>query len=105
VRCLNKVFMSGEVVDLIHYGETPNGTGACTFYVVSSRPQFGPPTKTKVNVYGGKLVDICKHRLRLGNHIMIEGELMNRNAAHDLVTVEVRAHELFFYDQASRGRD
>jgi len=102
MRCLNKIHISGNVVDLIHFGATPTGTAACTFYILSDRPQFGPPTKVKVNVYGGKLVEVCQRRLKIDTHILIEGELMNRDV-DDLVTVEVRVHEIFFYDFLSRA--
>lgn len=99
MRCLNKIYISGEVVDYIHYGETPSGTKACTFYMLSQRPQFQAKVKVKVNIYGDNMVRVfrlrasCEDRTRL----LVEGELMNRTG-DDLVTVEIRAHEIFFQD-------
>ena len=94
-RSINRVMISGDVEDRIHYGSTPSSTSACSFYLLAHTPPFSD-TRVKINCYGAGLVNVCKRFLSVGSHVLIEGELLNRQDREG--SVEVRAHRIIFYN-------
>lgn len=108
MRGLNKVVLSGNVTGKIDYATTDNGSEVCTFVVASDRHAAGSVVTAfvKVNIYSEGVVKLCRNRLEKGCYVLLEGELMNRNAPFGRVT-EVRAWELIFLgpqEQTDGGR-
>lgn len=102
MKGLNKVFLSGLVLDSANYGHVGNGSEACTFRVVSDRHGSNGVVSAcvKINVYVEGLIRICKLKLFKGTYVLVEGELMNREGQHgDLL--EVRAREIYFPPRAT----
>lgn len=97
MKGINKVILSGNVLDNIEYGRMTNNAEACSFQVASDRhTSSGVVTAfVKVNVYVEGLIRICRMKLIKGMYVLVEGELMNRDGKHGDLT-EVRAREIIF---------
>ncbi len=98
MRCLNRVIISGEVLERIVFANTTTGAPACGFLLASTsyRPNKRKTTvRAKINVYGDGLVDLCRQYLVKGLYLVVEGELMNRDGQYGDLT-EIRALQLIF---------
>jgi single-stranded DNA-binding protein len=99
MRGINKVIISGNVSEEVHFASGPRDSFLCTFYVASDRHAQGAVSTTwvKVNVYVDGLVKLCRTRLRKGTYVMVEGELTSRG--------EVKARELIFLQEGRRSEN
>lgn len=98
MRGINKVIVSGNVSEDVHFVSGSRGEFLCTFYVASDRYAQGTVVTTwvKINVYVEALVKLCRSKLQRGTYVMVEGELTSRG--------EVKARELIFL-QEGRGSE
>jgi single-stranded DNA-binding protein len=55
----------------------------------------------KVNIYIEPLINICRDRLAKGCHVIVDGELMNRDGRYGKLT-EVRAREVIFLKERDK---
>lgn len=90
---INRISLSGQVVQQIYFNATPNGEPAGSFFLRSERRKDGRviAVRVKVNVYGESLVSVCRVKVVSGAYVVVDGELMNRNGKTEEL-VEVRAH-------------
>ena len=97
MRGINRVVLSGNVTGQIDYATTDTGSEVCTFVLASDRHANGGVVTVfaKVNVYIEALVRLCRNKLEKGCYLLLEGELMNRQAPSGKLT-EVRAWEILF---------
>jgi single-stranded DNA-binding protein len=104
MKGINKVFLSGNVLENIEYGRVGNGSEACSFQVASDRHTANSivTAYVKVNVYVEGLIRICRMKLAKGVYVLVEGELMNRDGKHGGLT-EVRAREIIFLSRVEEA--
>jgi single-stranded DNA-binding protein len=97
MRGVNYVVISGNVSGRINFGTMGDGTEVLSFQVASDRWANGSRMTVwvKINVYIDQLVRICKTKLKKGEYVIVQGELMNREGNHGELT-EVRAREILF---------
>jgi len=95
---VNQAWLSGNVSGSINFGQTGDGTEACSFSVASDRTRADNTITAWVrcNVYGD-LVRICKSKLDKGVYVSIVGELMNRDAGNAKELLEIRVNEIVFF--------
>lgn len=97
MRGVNRVVISGNVTGRYRFHDTHSGTAACTFTIASDRHSSDGVVTcyAKINVYAPGLVELCRGRLKKGDYLIVEGELMNRRDRGTELT-EVRAREVVF---------
>jgi single-stranded DNA-binding protein len=102
MRGINRVIISGNVTGEANFSTLGNGTRASSFTLASDRHSRGDviTAYVRINVYIDALTDMIRERLRKGDYVIVEGELMNRNGIQEELT-EVRAREIVFLP--SRG--
>lgn len=93
MKGLNAVFVSGNVGTIEFSTTRERMDDVCTFTVASEKVR-SRPTWVRVNVYGGA-VESCRTHLRKGRYVVVQGELMNRQAGANLVT-EIRCIDVKF---------
>lgn len=100
-RGLNNFSGAGNVSGPIKFGSTGQGDLACSFMLVMDKKNQQVSTWVRINVYG-PLVKICETKLKKGDYLVVEGELMNRQrvaveAEGDTqILTEVRARDIIF---------
>lgn len=99
MRGINRVMLSGNVTAAPEFGnKTGDGAEVCGFTVASDRYASNGQTVTafvKVNVYPEGLVRLCRDRVKQGDYLIVDGELMNRDGRHGTL-LEVRARDIIF---------
>lgn len=91
---------SGNIASDVSYGVTGNGDEACNFRLAIEQA-YKNVLYLRVNVYS-KNASICRRKeLRRGDHVVVEGELMNRRGNED-VLLEIRCKEIVITDNHDR---
>lgn len=96
MRGVNKIVISGSVSRDVKYVKTRSGVDVCTFGLTSERGAH--KVYAKINVYMDWLVGLCKETLGVGDYVIVEGELMNRDGRSEALT-EVRARDIVFVEE------
>lgn len=104
MRGINRVTISGNVCGDANYGQLRDGTRCCSFSIASDRHTRGDVITAfvRVNVYIDVLTDLIRQKLRKGDYVIVDGELMNRNGTAEELT-EVRAREIVFVTHNDSG--
>jgi single-stranded DNA-binding protein len=91
---------SGNVASDVLYGETKTGDKACNFKLAIEQSHKSL-VFVRINAYAGN-VEVCQaRRLKKGDYVVVEGELMNRRGQDDTVT-EIRCKTIVIPPRSDR---
>lgn len=92
---LNVVALTGDVGNVTFATTRESGEAVCSFTMAIQKNK-SQATWARVNVYGG-LVEICRERLKKGERLAVQGELMNRRVREgEEFLTEIRCREIKF---------
>jgi len=102
MRGINRVVISGNVHGDGNFATLRDGSRA--FTIASDRHTCGDviTAHVRINCYIDGLIDMIEQKLRKGDYVIVEGELMNRPGVNEELT-EIRAREIVFVLSARGG--